>query len=218
MNNLQRTGASPAPAEPNGVQAQAINALANIHNATQAAEDRVSQAYADKIRYLQEALKQSEANNGLLSAKVAVLNERNIQLEQTSEQLNAARQAKYQAVEERFKFLHERVMELTNKISTHPQQAVDCVEAQMCLHVMKQHNDGCIISATKNDGFLGGPPSARIAFLLQKIDPDYRERVKASEYDHKIVFEETESATRSIKTALLDIEAEFKKVLKDSDD
>ena len=169
---------------------------------------------------MQEALKQSEANNGLLSAKVAVLNERNIQLEQTSEQLNGARQVKYQAVEERFQFLNERVLELLKKVSTHPQQVIDCTEARIMSDLCVPYNpltaSGSILYA--RNGFAGGPPSAFIAFLMQKIDPDYRERVKSSDYNPKIICEETESTKSSIIAALHDIEAEFKKVLKDLDE
>ena len=55
-----------------GHKRKLLYALVNIQGAVQGADERVQQAYEETIRHLQEALKQSKANNQTLKKKRSI--------------------------------------------------------------------------------------------------------------------------------------------------
>lgn len=105
---LQPTGAA-VPAQLPAAQAQAVRALVNIQNAAGAADARVEQAYNAVIGNMQEALKQSEANNVFLAERLGVAVERIETLAKRVEDLEVLRRMEKGASDERINALEMRL-------------------------------------------------------------------------------------------------------------
>lgn len=133
---VQHAGA--ASAQLPAAQAQAVRALVNIQNAAGAAEDRVEQAYNATIGHMQEALKQSEANNVFLAERLGVAIERIETLAKKVDELEVLRRTEKTASEDRINALEVRLK--ANEETTKTLRAnLDSAKTNFSHH---QHVDG----------------------------------------------------------------------------
>lgn len=126
------------PAQPNAVQAQALYALANIQNATQAADARVQQATDETFRRMQDALNQGEANNRGLAERLCQAMERIEALATRVDEVETLRRTEKTAMQERINALELRLK--TNEDATKTLKTnLDTAKANFAGH---NHVDG----------------------------------------------------------------------------
>ena len=104
---LQLNGA--LPAQSNQGQMQALYALANIQQTSQAADTRVQQATDETFRRMQEALNQSDSTNRTLAERLSKAMERIESLAKKVEELESLRQTAKSALEGRINALEIRL-------------------------------------------------------------------------------------------------------------
>jgi hypothetical protein len=103
-------------AQLNGMQAQAIYALANMDQAVENAEGRVQQATDKTFSRMQEALSQSEINNRTLAERNTALCCENISLEQRLREITAAKKDEIEALKQQMQVKEAQSLEKIDKL------------------------------------------------------------------------------------------------------